>query len=335
MDSSAPNLTTMTKIPCLTCVFIATAPPATFPRTPSTPHLHFPPYAKPDFVRILALAPPQPPLAGTSSQETADLWARFCAAVHDSLVRPASRSLPACRQACLALWPRFAAPVAAGTYAPREFSKILIAARTHFQDESLLNPSIVSARPGKDALASGHGAAAAATNPSKPPASAVDLIALLPIAARLLLLASYLASHNAARHDLTLFSTYHHGRKRRRGGFAGGGSRASAAKHRKIARKLLGAHAFVLERMMAIFAAVRGEWCGDGGSAAAAAAALDADLGMAVATLSSLRLLVRVGGATGGDPMDRGGKWRVNVGWEVIRGVGRSIGVEVEEWLIE
>jgi origin recognition complex subunit 5 len=27
--------------------------------------------------------------------------------------------------------------------------------------------------------------------------------------------------------------------------------------------------------------------------------------------------------------------WRVNVGWEVVRGLGRSIGVEVEEWLIE
>jgi origin recognition complex subunit 5 len=33
--------------------------------------------------------------------------------------------------------------------------------------------------------------------------------------------------------------------------------------------------------------------------------------------------------------MDRGGKWRINVAWEVIRGIGRSIGVEVEEWLID
>ena len=71
---------------------------------------------------------------------------------------------------------------------------------------------------------------------------------------------------------------------------------------------------------------------------------------MAMATLASLRLLVRVGGGGGGkggmgggggafggsgDVMDRGGKWRINVGWEVVRGLGRSIGVEVEEWLIE
>jgi origin recognition complex subunit 5 len=85
--------------------------------------------------------------------------------------------------------------------------------------------------------------------------------------------------------------------------------------------------------MLAIFHAVRGEWEADnkGGGEEG-----DADIGMAIATLASLRLLVRVGGgAGGGDLMDCGGKWRVNVGWEVIRGLGRGVGVEVEEWLIE
>jgi origin recognition complex subunit 5 len=82
--------------------------------------------------------------------------------------------------------------------------------------------------------------------------------------------------------------------------------------------------------MMAIFAAVRNEWA-DG--TAVGAAGLDADVAMAISTLASLRLLTRVGGA--GDVMDRGGKWRINVAWEVIRGIGRSIGVEVEEWLID
>lgn len=163
-----------------------------------------------------------------------------------------------------------------------------------------------------------------------------DLTTLLPTTARLLLLASYLASHNATRHDLVLFSTHHHGRRRRRGGIsvAGGGAgahRRSGAKHRKIARKLLGAHAFALERMMAVFAAVRGEWAPESLGEEVDAA----DIGMAMATLASLRLLVRVGGGAAGDPMDRGGKWRVNVGWEVVRGLGRGMGVEVEEWLVE
>ncbi|KAI9155326.1 Protein mms22 [Paramyrothecium foliicola] len=308
-------------IPSLTCVFIVTAPPAGFLRTPLSPHLHFPPYTKSDFVRILALTPP-PPMAGTTQQETSDLWTRFCAAVHDSLIKSAARTLPSFRQSCHALWPRFTAPVVAGINTPKEFSKLLIAGRAHFQDESLLNPSIVTVRSGSTAVNE--------PVPIKPSASMAELTALLPTVARLLLLAAYLASHNAARHDLTLFSTHHHGRKRRRGGGFASSRGTPRSKHRKIARKLLGAHAFVLERMMAIFEAVRREWVEKG---AVGVAGLDGDVGMAIATLASLRLLVKAGG--GGDTMDRGGKWRINVGWEVVRGIGRSIGVEVEEWLIE
>jgi origin recognition complex subunit 5 len=82
--------------------------------------------------------------------------------------------------------------------------------------------------------------------------------------------------------------------------------------------------------MMAIFEAVRGEWSPEGSGVSTSG--LDGDIGMAIATLASLRLLVRVGT---GDMMDRSGKWRINVGWEAIRGIGRSIGVELEEWLIE
>lgn len=88
--------------------------------------------------------------------------------------------------------------------------------------------------------------------------------------------------------------------------------------------------------MLAIFTTVRHEWgigAGGGGGDTTAASDADADVGMALATLSSLRLLMRVG--AGGDPLDRGGKWRVNVEWEVIRTLGRSMNVEVEEWLLE
>lgn len=219
------------------------------------------------------------------------------------------------------------APVERGSFEVKDFSKLLVAARAHFQDESVLNPSIVSVRP----ITAASTAATPSTVVKKDPS---DLSALLPKTARILLMCAYLASHNAPRHDLTLFSTHHASRRRRRApnhhgavkraGPGGGGS------HRKIARKLLGAQAFVLERMLAIFAAVRGEWTDD---MQIGRAGVDGDVGVSLATLVSLRLLNRVG--TGGDVMDRGGKWRINVGWEVIRGIGRTMGVEVEEWLIE
>jgi origin recognition complex subunit 5 len=257
--------------------------------------------------------------------------------------------LTAFRRACVALWPRFTAPVIEGLYEVKEFSKLLVKARVHFQDETLLNPGLVAVRRGVETI---QPTPTSTTTSTALPKTATDLAALLPTTARILLLCAYLASHNAPRHDLTLFSTYHHSRKRRRGGAGrmAGTTGSGAAKHRKIARKLLGAHSFVLERMMAVFAAVRGEWLDDRRAAMTASGGLDGDVGMAMATLASLRLLVWVGGGGGGkggmgagggafggsgDVMDRGGKWRINIGWEVVRGLGRSIGVEVEEWLIE
>ncbi|KAI5923780.1 origin recognition complex subunit 5 C-terminus-domain-containing protein [Camillea tinctor] len=363
-------------IPNLTTVFILTAPAPSLLRLSSPPHLYFPPYTKAQYVAVLSRAPELPaPLPNTTTpQETADLWARFVAAVHDSLARPASRTLPRLRRACLALWPRFTAPVAAGTHRAREFSKLLVAARGYFQDESVLEPGILSRRPPTTTTTP---TPSQPNTPTKPTSvnhstpSSTDLSALLPPTARLLLIAAYLTSHNAPRHDVTLFSTWHQGRGRRRGGGSSAvRTRHPRSKHRKIARKLLGPGAFVLERMVAVYAALvrehdphrgseddnNGGNNGNGGSnggAKGAAATVDADVGMALATLASLRLLVRVGGAgastfssatgggsgggggLGGADMDRGGKWRVNIGWEVVRGVGRSMGIEVEEWLVE
>ncbi|PHH71618.1 hypothetical protein CDD83_5129 [Cordyceps sp. RAO-2017] len=320
-------------IPCLTCVFIITCPPAGVLRAQTSAHLHFPPYTKPEFVRIQSLTPPDP-IPGTTQQETAEVWTRFCASVHDALVRSATRTLSSFQCSCRTLWPQFTAPVTAGTHAVREFSKLLVAARVHFQDESLPNPSIVSSHPDSGSKPKTTPMVSGLTKLAQPAtnAGAAELTGLLPIDARLLLLSAYLASHNATRNDRTLFSTYHHGRRRRRGGgfvTAVGVYRRTARKHRKIARKLLGAHAFVLERMLAIFEAVRGEWAPEDNIGVAG---LDGDVGMAIATLASLRLLVRVGS---GDVTDRAGKWRINASWEAVRSIGRSMGVEVEDWLIE
>ncbi|RYP51273.1 hypothetical protein DL768_003370 [Monosporascus sp. mg162] len=372
-------------IPNLTTIFILTAPSASLLRVPGTPMLHFAPYTKDEYITIMKhLGPPAASLPNTTPQETADLWARFAAAVHDSLVKPAGpRTLPALRQACAALWPRFTAPVAAGTHRAKEFSRLLVAARVLFQDESVLQPGImVSARSRTNASSvsasggtplkhgSGLGAGAIARRTPSSSTAATDLAALLPLTPRLLLIAAYLASHNTPRHDQTLFSTWYHGRKRRHGGRRRGTSAASGGgnsnpgtpsqartprgggslKHRKIARKLLGPGAFVLERMVAIYVATRREWVDDDGEYSDSKGGdmtVDGDVGMAIATLASLRLLVRVGGGAaggagagaggmgGGADLDRGGKWRVNVSWEVIRALGRSMGVEVEEWLID
>lgn len=52
-----------------------------------------------------------------------------------------------------------------------------------------------------------------------------------------------------------------------------------------------------------------------------------------VATLVGLRLIVKAG--TGGDVLEGGGKWRVNVGWEFVRDVARSVNFDVDSYLTE
>ena len=57
-----------------------------------------------------------------------------------------------------------------------------------------------------------------------------------------------------------------------------------------------------------------------------------ADVMGQIATLGRLGLVTRAG--TGDGEMG-GEKWRANVGWEVVRGLGRAVGCEVENYLAE
>ena len=61
-----------------------------------------------------------------------------------------------------------------------------------------------------------------------------------------------------------------------------------------------------------------------------------ADVLTAISTLASLRLIGKVGNVVSGvDLLDGGSKYRVNVSWEVVRSVGRSVGVEIEDFIAE
>ena len=164
----------------------------------------------------------------------------------------------------------------------------------------------------------------------------------LPYTSQILLLAAYLCSYIPARNDVTIFSKLS-AKKKRRGGASGtvkgGGARKnknSLTQRRRIDRKLLGPQAFVLERMMAVFGCVWEEAThhreksihGEGRKGLKELGG-SADVLAQVATLISLRLLVR----TGKEDLDGGSKYRVNVGWEVVRSLGRRVGVELGEWL--
>lgn len=151
----------------------------------------------------------------------------------------------------------------------------------------------------------------------------------LPFYTSHLLIAAYLASYNPARTDVTYFMKHTDKRKNKRHARNTATTASltttskNGVKHRRIPRHLLTPSPFTLDRLLAIFRALL----------------LDpvpqtADLCTSVATLTGLRLLVRTGVGGQADALEVGGRWRVGFGWEFVRGVGRSVGVEVGEYLV-
>ncbi|ELR10173.1 hypothetical protein VC83_00700 [Pseudogymnoascus destructans] len=344
----------------LTTVFVVTSPRPHFLHNPGAPHVHFPSYTKAEAVAIVSRSVPSiypsSPLEPTSvsdgdnvaieggdnnvgarptAKETADLYSRFLSAVWDTFGKYAGRDILSFRRIALTLWPRFTAPIRAGVYGPREFQRLLTSQRPLFRDESVLLPSVVttslalspSTTPSQPQLPTPTISKPAATSLATKHALTTPP---LPYTSRILLIAAYLASYTPARLDPLLFAKSSAPTKKRRKNLGGAATkpRPGTAARRKLNRKLLGPQAFVMERCLAIFWALREEANGAGRAETGGA-----DILAAVAALGSLRLLGKTSRVA--DPLEGGCKWKVNVGWEVVRVVGRSVGIEVEEWIIE
>ena len=136
----------------LTTILIATTLQPHLLHHASIPHIHFPPYTRAETLSILSRTPlyALPPSSQSphttidlNAEDTEWLWARFTAAVWDSLGQPAARSIPNFRDVCARLWPPFIQPILDGHYGAREFSKILVKNRSLFQSEDALSDSIV------------------------------------------------------------------------------------------------------------------------------------------------------------------------------------------------
>ena len=315
------------QIPNITTVFIVTAPRPNFLHSPGISQIHFPAYSKTELLQILSLVDPRPQLPG-GAKETKEVWNRFYSAVWDSLSKHFGRDVVSFRTLCLRLWPRFVAPVLDGSQSATPFSRLLVANRSLFQNDSVLVPNIVAGLSGKPTFG---------VVSTQSQANNQGVGTQLPYYSRLLLVAAYLASFNPPRTDQLFFMKSTAAKRRKKGGgTALTKGRPGVTKHRKISRKLLGPQAFVLERLLAIFQAIKEDADGrrklGAGREVTAGAA---DIQMAIATLASLRLLVKVGAANAADTLDGGSRYKVAVGWEVVRTVARSVGVEAEDYLAE
>ena len=306
-------------------VFVLTAPHPHLLHHSSVPHLLFPSYTKSEILSVITSSPIpisttptknfQDPTSLSADSDSAWLWPRFVSAAYDSLGQGAARDVVSFRQVCERLWPSFVQPILEGHYWPREFSKLMVKNRSLFQGETALVDNIVRGQP---------------IYVSEAPSSNSKAVPIkLPYYAAHLLIAAYLASHNPTRSDIPMLSKSALSKKRKkRGGATPNHTKNSLKTHRKISRRLLGPQPFGLERLWAIFRAMMAEDTYKGGSA---------ELMGQFTTLVGLRLVVKAGAAGGGmgDALEGSGKWRCAVVWDLVRGVARSVGFVVEDYIVE
>lgn len=308
------------QIPNLTIVFIISLPNPRLFHHQGIPHIDFPAYDRAEALHIISQdpSPIYPVVASTSTdskptqysdEDDQWLWTRFCAAVWDSLAYAAARDIVSFRSLAQRLWGPFVFSVIDGTYGARDFSRLMIAKRALFQnDESLVDGVTWCDEHEQDSSDS----------------TKRDDVSPL---SKYILCAAYLASYNPPRLDPLYFMEWTERKRKRKGGKGGGGHRGRQAKYGKIPRRALPPSAFPLARLLAILSAIH---------PAPLPAIVATDVLTSAASLTSCRLLLRAGASgLGGDPLGEGAKWKVNVGWEYVVKLGRSVGIELQEWSAE
>ena len=238
--------------------------------------------------------------------------------MYDSLSKHTGRDLVSFRLTALRLWRSFVDPIVKGEFGTRDFSRLMVNRRHLFQGEEAVLDRIIS----KPSQTSNGAIGETAMQKRKVP----GIFQSLPFYTTHLLIAAYLASYNPARTDVTYFMKHTDKRKNKRRAPSTASLSATSkggVKHRRIPRHLLTPSPFSLDRLFAIFRALLVDGVPQ-----------SADLYTSVATLTSLKLLVRTGVGGASDALEPGGRWRVGFGWEFVRGLGRSVGIEVGEYLV-
>ncbi|KAI9894801.1 MAG: hypothetical protein M1814_000020 [Vezdaea aestivalis] len=314
----------------LTLLFILTHSSPTLFHRPGIPHIHFPPYTRPQSIHILSHDPPRIFPDGADLEDL-PVWNHFLGTIWDVFGKTGARDLVSLRRAALTLWPAFVKPIVEGQFGTRDYTKLLVAQRRLLQGEAGLgDENMVTAEDvqpeeqnGEDEKEDNDKSEATTDQATTPIAAPKRTAYDLPFYSKYLLIAAYLASHNPPSSDMRFFSSDTTSRRRRRGALVDtshGSQTMNSRTRAKLLRPHLPPSTFPLERMFAIFHAIVPD-----------RVERTIDIATQVATLASLRLVVRATAGAGKDVLDRAGKWRVNVGWEFIRGLARTVGFEVEE----
>lgn len=211
------------------------------------------------------------------------------------------------------LWSPFVSSIVDGTYGSRDFSKLMVAKRALFQNDEYLVDEIGWRESDVNRRQASH-------------RTASDSEPMMPALSIYVLCATYLASYNPSRLDSIYFMEWSEKKRKRRGG-KGGGPRGRAPKYQKIPRRALPPGSFPLPRLLAILSAIY---------PTPLPPSIASDVLTTIASLTACRLMSRAGaGGIGGDALEEGAKWKANVGWDYVVKLGRSVGLEMQDWSAE
>ncbi|ANB11164.1 origin recognition complex subunit 5 [Sugiyamaella lignohabitans] len=208
------------------------------------------------------------------------------------------------------MWPVFVDPILKGKYKISEFVRIYKENIYLFTGDAVVADRLVDLEA-EDLIAMVKTRREIATQ-----AKAYEL----PIQSKYVLCAAYLASYNPPRYDVRFFSKAKDARAKRRD--------TGRRKSLKINPRSLAAPAFDLERMLAILHSI----IPTDEEEKNVRAGSHIDIGVQIATLTTLKLIIRTSNS---DPLDSRTRWKVNASWTLVKRLADDINFPIEEFLLE
>ncbi|ODQ80521.1 hypothetical protein BABINDRAFT_160795 [Babjeviella inositovora NRRL Y-12698] len=308
----------------LCVVFVYSSPDPRTLLTSSIPHVYFPRYTQDEVVEILSTKmicqfPGEFTITDTAAM---DFWVKYVKIVVDSIAAYTGTDIILIQEILMKIWTPFIAPLVSGQFKINEFIRLFRHGLHLFGDFAIAD-DLLESHPGH-------------LLPSN-----------IPLHSKYILIAAYLASFNESRYDSLFFSKLKHARADRR--FGGRKVRGNSKAAARISNRMLAASPFDLERLLAILHAIYqenydgklvvsfdDEGKGETETSLASGALVNTiDVESQIATLISLRLIVKTGNGVHGDLLAGKVRLRCNVGWSFIAGLAKDIGMDVEGYILE
>ncbi|KAJ3150469.1 Origin recognition complex subunit 5 [Geranomyces michiganensis] len=294
----------------ITVVFLSTLNWQEFrPRIDSVdPYIvEFPMYTREEVLQIIAQDCP--------CDEEPAFFMGFVAMLYEVFVHPC-KDMRELRHLVTLLFPKYVEPVKAGKMTRQQSSKLFGNIQDHLRDalQGIYLRQISSSEWRAGMSATQHSSSAA---PAKAHIRAGPGAMDLPYYTKFLIIASFLASYNPPRLDVRFFAKDRSDETTRRKGGKGRTGRVQK-EGGKMRQQLLGPKAFPVERMLAIFYSILPDEIDS-----------TVDIQMQIASLTTLRLLVRV---TAPDRLD-GVKCKCNASCDFVKAIGRSVRFDVGQYL--